>query len=127
MSQKLWEVNHSYYCNLNNYFNNDCGSEFKSWADFLSEMGDADDDYNLLFRFDWKRALDAEGEEKPYVDDNYRSDSLELFYMQQRKGKYTYCTVEVCRADEPAVREFLAKKWSNMQALWLPIAAQVAP
>jgi hypothetical protein len=121
---KLWEVKHSYYCNEGNYYNNDCGSEFKSWADFIDEMGNADLDYNLLFRWDWKVKTDDEtGEEIPFNGDvNYRGEILSLFYMHQRKGRFVYCLVEVCRADEPAVREFLQKHWGYVRRLWAPIA-----
>lgn len=40
----LWEVEHDYYCNDGNYFSNDCGMEFNTWSDFLSEFGDSDFD-----------------------------------------------------------------------------------
>lgn len=26
----LWEVDHPYYCNLGNYFDNNCGNHYKS-------------------------------------------------------------------------------------------------
>ena len=114
----LWEVNHPYYCNLGNYYSNEPGAEFKSWADFLAEYGDADFDYNLLFRFDWK-----EEEDRPHKgDDNYRNGRLEIFWMGQRKGLYNFSIIEVCRADEPAVIEFLKPRWEHMKRLWEPLA-----
>lgn len=113
----LWEVDHAYYCNLGNYFSNDCGSEFRSWAEFMSAEGDADKDYNLLFRWDWE--LD---EGSAYPDDpNYRGGTLSLFYMGQRKGLYRFVTVSVCKADEPAVRAWLQARFDYLVALWAPL------
>lgn len=120
--KKLWEVKHSYYCNEGSYFaNKSVETYFKTLADFLGEMGDADMDYNLLFRWDWEED-DDEGKPNFNGDENYRNGKLKLFYMQQRRGNYTYCIVEVCRADEPDVVAFLKRQWENMQALWAPFA-----
>jgi len=120
-SKHLWEVGHAYYCNEGNYFNNECGHEFKSFADFLEEMGNADKDYNLLFRWDWIENDDEVA--PPYNGDPYyRNGKLKLFYMQQRRGKYTYCIVEVCRADESAVIEFLRPHFEYLCDLWHPLA-----
>ena len=121
----LWEVCHPYYCNEGNYFNNDCGSEFKCWQDFYAEMGDSDMDMNLLFRWDWQEH-DGEGNFTFTGDDNYRNGKLKLFWMGQRKGLYQYHIVDVCRADEPLVREFLQSRWLHLQSLWLPLEAASA-
>lgn len=117
----LWEVDHPYYCNLGNYFNNDCGHTYKSWAEFMEEMGDIDMDYNLLFRFDWKEGEDN-GASTYKGDDYYRNGHLEMFWMGQRKGKYQYSVIDVCRADEPAVLEYLKPRWEYMRALWAPLS-----
>lgn len=122
-SSHLWEAKHSYYCNEGNYFANESvGSEYKSFADFLEEWGGADKDYNLLFRWDW---IENDDEDAPAWngDVNYRNGKLKLFYMGQRKGKFIYSVVEVCRADEPAVIAFLTSHWEHMRALWQPINA----
>ena len=122
MSKKhLWEAEHAYYCNLGNYFNNDCGSEFKSFQDFLAEFGDSDMDYNLLFRWDWKEDDPETGENSFKGDVNYRNGRLELFWMGQRKGLYQYSVVEVCRADEPAVIAFLKPRMAHLLSLWSPL------
>ena len=119
----LWEVDHAYYCNEGNYFNNDCGSDFKSFADYMAEMGEADFDYNLLFRWDWVEE-DDEGEENFDGDVNYRNGKLKLFWMHQRKGRYVYHIVEVCRADEPAVIAYLQPRMNYLLSLWEPLEAQ---
>lgn len=124
----LWEINHPYYCNEGNFFKPAGGEEpsprYKSFADFLEEEGDADLDYNLLFRWDW---VEGEDHELPSFngDTYYRNGLLKLFFMGQRKGLYRWATVEVCRADEPAVIEYLRPRWEHLRSLWEPIA--VAP
>lgn len=117
----LWEVDHAYYCNLGNYYTNDCGTEHKSWADFLADWGDSDKDYNLLFRWDWKEEDSETGEPNYKGDDNYRNGKLEIFWLLQRKGIYQFSTVEVCRADESAVIEFLKPRLAHLMSLWEPL------
>lgn len=110
MRTHLWEVEHSYYCEEGNYFEQGCNTKYDSFADFLEESGYIDLDYNLLFRWDWKK-----GEEEE------EGDTLSLFWMQQRKGKYVSETIKVTEADEPAVRAFLQRAFNHLAALWLPI------
>lgn len=116
----LWDVEHPYYCNQGNYFANDCGQRFGSWGDFASAEGNADLDLNLVFRWDWEVRGDSDSKRDPHPDDNYRADKLLLFYMGQRKGLYRYAVIEVCRADEPAVKAWLAVRWEHMKKLWGP-------
>lgn len=82
----------------------------------------ADDDYNLLYRWDWKipdpSDYEGEGEEMP-------PEQLKLFYMLQRKARPHSVTVNVDRADEPEIREWLKKKWYHLQRLWVPFAPEV--
>lgn len=120
--KRLWEVDHPYYCNLGNYFSNDCGQRFRSWAEFEESSEDEDLDLNLVFRWDWQTRTDDNGDAAPHPDDNYRADSLEIFYIGQRKGIYRFVEVEVCRADEPAVRAWLAKRYEHLKKLWEPLA-----
>lgn len=119
----LWEVDHSYYCNESNYFapgREQPTAHYKSWADFISEEGDSDLDMNLVFRWDWR---EGEGWDlAPYNgDDYYRNGKLLLFIMGQRRGLYRWATIEVCRADEPAVIEYLRPRWERLKDLWEPI------
>lgn len=119
MSKHLWEVDHPYYCNEGNYYaggREQPNTHYKSWADFMSEFGDADFDMNLLFRWDWSE------DETPFNGDaNYRNGELAVFWMGQRKGLYFWSTVEVCRADEPAVIEFLRPRLKHLLKLWEPL------
>ena len=118
MTRHLWEHEHPYHCNLDNYFSNDCAAKFDSWADFYAENKDNDDDYNLLFRFDWYP-------KEHYADDDEpaASDTLELFYVGQRKGLFRSVTVSVKQSDEDAVRAWLVGRWRHLRALWEPLAA----
>lgn len=129
MSKHLWEVDHPYYCTEGGYFHTQAQHktvhEFKSWAEFLEEMGDADLDYNLLFRWDWSETTyDDEGEELPAFngDVNYRNGKLSLFFMYQRKGYHGTSVVEVCRADEPAVIAYLQPRLAYLMRLWEPLS-----
>jgi hypothetical protein len=113
----LWECGHPYYCNQGNYYasgRDQPVTEYKRWADFIAEEADADLDYNLVFRWDWKEDDGFDG------DINYRNGKLFVFFMGQRKGLYRWAEVEVCRADEPAVIEYLKPRWEHMQRLWEP-------
>lgn len=123
----LWEVDHSYYCNEGNYFSSEsvC-SEYKTWQEFLSEFGSADMDYNLLFRWDWTERDDENDEPTFNGDPYYRNGKLKLFWMGQRKGLYQYSIVEVCRADEAAVIEYLQPRLNHLMSLWQPLAAHAA-
>lgn len=122
MSKHLWEAKHSYYCNEGNYFSNESVERtYSSFADFLSKEGDSDMDYNLLFRWDWKEEND-DGESNFNGDVYYRNGELKLFWMGQRKGLYRYSIVDVCRADESAVIEFLKPRMLHLFSLWEPLA-----
>lgn len=115
----LWEIEHPYYCNLNNYFDNGCGNTYESWADFVAEEGDSDPDYNLLFRFDWREA-DPECEHW-----GNEREELQLFWMGQRKGLYRFTQVNVTKADEPAVREWLQGRLNYLMKLWEPLRPEL--
>jgi hypothetical protein len=119
----LWEVDHPYYCNQGNYFatgGQETSTRYKSWAEFFTEEGDCDPDYNLLFRWDWQEGELCDAAEFN-GDVNYRNGVLLLFWMGQRKGLYRWSEVEVCRADEPAVREFLQSRFDYLKRVWEPL------
>lgn len=120
MTEKhLWESNHSYYCTESNYYSNESHTtEFKSFKDFLDEWGDADMDYNLLFRWDWKIDEDISKNE----DENYRSSTLKIYFMMQKKGYINSCFIQVCKNDEKQIKEYLKKSWDHLKELWNPIS-----
>ena len=45
-------VDHDYYASSVNYYSNDAGDDFRTWADFYEEFHDADIDMNLVYRWD---------------------------------------------------------------------------
>lgn len=120
----LWECKHSYYCTEGQYTSSQSDFktiwEFKSWAEFIAEMGNADMDYNMLFRWDWHEGEDYEL--APFNGDvYYRNGKLLLFFMVQRKGFHSCSIVDVCRADEPAVIEYLKPNLEHLMGLWAPL------
>lgn len=117
----LWDVKHRYYCNLGNYFSNDCGYKYKSWAAFIKAEGDSDFDMNLLFRWDWIEQDGESGEPNFNGDVYYRNGEFRIFWIGQRKGLYRYTTIEVCRADEEEVIKFLRPRFKHLKSLWEPL------
>jgi hypothetical protein len=124
-AKHLWECKHAYCCAESNYYAPGREQPFtshKSFADFFAEEGDSDKDYNLLFRWDWEEMDPETGESNYNGDDYYRNGRLLLFFMGQRKGLYRWVEVEVCRADEPMVIEYLTPRLRYLQELWAPLA-----
>lgn len=122
ITKHMWEVKHPHYCNDANYYSNECLFEYKSWSEFLSEMGYADLDCNLFFRWDW-REEDMETGECTFNGDNYyRNGMLKLYIMQQSKGRFMIAHVAVCRTDEYAVKQYLMPRLEYLKSLWEPLS-----
>ena len=121
MSKHLWEVKHPYYANEGNYYSNECHAPYKSWAEFIEAEGDADIDYNLVYRWDWREGEDW-GAGAYTGDDNYRNGLLFVFFIGQRKALARSAEVQVCRADEPAVIEYLKPRLARLMEIWEPLA-----
>ena len=113
---KLYNIQHPYYCSQQNYFASpdECPIlEYESWQEFFDDAGDDDEDMNHVFRWDWEHA----GE---YTE--LKQDELHLFYIGQRKGVFRSVAVKVNKEDEPAIKEWLQKKWAYVKLLWEPFA-----
>lgn len=113
----LWEVEHSYYCNQSNYF--DAGNHYyagyESWQEFQETEGNNDLDLNLVFRWDWtKHDEDLEEGETP-------EQILSIFWVLQRKGIFRCTEVRVTAENEPAVKEWLGKRFQHLMKLWAPM------
>ena len=114
----LWEIDHPYYASQGNYLSNDCHTDYPSWAEFVEAEGDSDLDMNLVYRWDWQvpdpEDYDLPGETLP-------PETLDLFYVGQRKALHRSVSVEVRREDEPAVREWLTVRAEHMRRVWEPL------
>lgn len=82
---------------------------------------------NYLFSFS-DEILEETGATKEEVEaskrefeENSQSDRLMLFFMLQRKSHNISVEVNVTEDDEPAVREWLQKKWEYMKGMWEPL------
>ena len=106
--KKLYECEHDYYCQSENYFSNDTVMKYDSFEEFYEEWGDSDFDYNLLFRWDWK------------IDEETNENELYCHWMQQRKGRYMATITEISIDDEPKVKEFLKERYKHIIELWEP-------
>lgn len=127
-TKHLWEIGHPYYGTAGCYYTPgtqwaEVHQDIDSWADFMGSWGDADEDYNLLYRWDWKKTNPGDYECELEEDPDYElpGDTLELFYMLQRKAKPMSVFVKVTDEDEDAVREFLKGKAAHMRKLWEPL------
>lgn len=126
IKQHLWEVKHPYDCTEGQYTSSQHNFktifEYESFSDFLEEWGNADLDYNLVFRWDWEEATDEDEEPIPFSGDVHeKNGTLKIFFMMQRKGYHSCSLVKVCRADEPAVIEFLTPRMEVLRRLWAPL------
>lgn len=103
----LWEVDHDYYCSDSNYYSRETDQEYDSWSNFFSEWGNADEDMNLVFRWDWN--------ETEY------GDELSIFIIGQRRGLFVPITISVDKSDESAVVEWLKPRFLKLKSLWQPL------
>lgn len=97
--------------------------EHTSWDDFLAEMGDADLDMNLLYRWDWQVPNPADAD--LYEDGEVPTqEHLALFYMQQRKARPVSHLVAVEPEDEARIAPWLKVHADHMRLLWAPFLAE---
>ena len=118
----LWEVDHPYYCNEGNFYERGMHERYGSWDDFIADWGDTDPDMNLVFRWDWKRADPADYEVELEEGKELPPDTLNVYWVLQRKAILRSTECVVTEADEPAVREWLAKRAETVAAIWEPLA-----
>lgn len=115
--EDLKNAKHSYYCNDNNYYSNDSVFTFDTFAEFLDEMGKADMDCNLLFRWDVKAKYCEETE-----DDLEGEYSLFLYWMHQRKGRFVVNIVEnFTQEDVQTFLEYVKPRFEHLKSLWEPL------
>lgn len=106
-------VTHPYYCAPNNYYSNESSETFNTWNDFMNEWGDADEDMNMVFRWD----VSLKDDEKP--SNGYQ---MNVFYMLQRKGNFYPVTINyISEADLPQILEMITKWGEYMKKVWAPV------
>lgn len=103
-------VKHDYYCHESNYYSNDPAQKYDDWESFYSEFGDADLDYNLVFRWDLRKRDNGEF-------------YLEIFFMLQRKGIFKPVWIDSVKEENlPEIISFLSPYWEKLNQLWLPLS-----
>lgn len=109
-------VDHNYYCSTNNFYSNDPGGVWDSWAEFWAEYHDAEPDSNLCFRWDLEKSEDFEDEPTPgtYV--------MQVFFIHQRKGIFAPHVIKgITEEDTPQILEFLERSAKELKSIWQPI------
>lgn len=103
-------VEHDYYCHQSNYYSNDPAQTYDDWESFYSDFGDADLDYNLVFRWDLRKRDNG-------------GFYLEIFFMFQRKGIFKPVLIySVKKENLPEIISFLSQYWEKLNQLWLPLS-----
>lgn len=122
--QHLWDHDHPYYCNEGNYYERGMHDTYSSWAEFYEAWGDADEDYNCVFRWDWKVPDPAD-----YADYDggppVPPQRLFVYWVLQRKAILRSTECVVTADDEPEVRAWLANRAAYMASIWAPLLPQV--
>ena len=124
----LWEAQHPYYATEGNYYSIDCIGRFDSWDEFKRYGSwDSDVDMNLVYRWDWTKPdpdnYKVEIEEDPAFE--MPRDTLNLFFVGQRKAIHRSEHIDITEADEPEVRAWLTVRAETIAAIWAPIALVV--
>ncbi|MEE8113081.1 MAG: hypothetical protein V3T23_01880 [Nitrososphaerales archaeon] len=102
----LWEVDHPYYCETNNWYSNEAHLRYDCWTDFIEDWGELDLDMNHVFRWDWDKERHC----------------LQIFMMLQRKGWFRPIEIfGMIPEDEDSVKEWLSKHWQTILKLWEPL------
>jgi hypothetical protein len=105
----LWEYEHPLYCEQGNYYKSGLHLRHDSWRQFVddTEYVTGDRNANLLFRWDWHQ----DGER----------NSLDLYFILQRKGLNCSHEITVTVDDETEIRAFLEECAETMRATWEPL------
>jgi hypothetical protein len=107
-------ADHPYYCSESNYYSNEAGATWETMTDFLAGFESADEDMNLVFRWDIRQR----------DEDNPGRYYAEVFMMHQRKGIFSPHHIKHINEGEAIrFRAYLEKHWKVMRALWEPLSA----
>lgn len=108
-------VEHDYYCSDSPCHNLGFETDYKNFKDFYNEMGNSDDDMNLVFRFDIKTRDEDE------IDNNTSKYFMEIFMVHQRKGRFVPFFIEnIYETDFELIKEYLERKFNKIKQIWNP-------
>jgi len=109
---------HDYYCSDSSWFNLGFDTNYKTFKDFHAEMGQSDDDMNLVFRFDIKER------EQNEIENETSKYYMEIFMVHQRKGRFVPFFIEnVFEEDFELLKQYLEKKYLKIQQIWSPFSS----
>lgn len=134
--RKLWEIDHPFYVEEGNFYENHCHNTYDSWSSFVNDgIPFIDEDLNFLYRWDWKKMdqsdyflddlVSKESQKqvlKGYGRVSCVPDHLLLFYILPRKPKTISFEIQVEKEDEPVIRDWLKTKWEYMKTMWEPLS-----
>lgn len=106
--KELFELSekHNYYCSDSSYFGLGFETEYKTWNDFIAEMGSSDLDMNLMFRWDISKSDDG-------------LYSMSVFIVHQRKGRFVPFFIEsVDDSDVDSILDLLRVRKNHLNNLW---------
>jgi hypothetical protein len=113
---KLYESNHPYYFSEGNYFDNSCHDIWDDFDHYIGDFGNADIDYNLVIRWDWRNADIWEYEDG--------KDRLMIQMVKQRKAILCSHEIPVTEEDEPRIREYLRNHAERLAENWAPMVLE---
>lgn len=87
----------------------ECHISYGTWGEFFEAEEDNEPNYNLVFRWDWK---------KPETG---VMGTLTVFWVGQRKALLRSTSVAVHPDEEPLVRAFLQPRLDYLMKLWAPL------
>lgn len=102
--KSIFDTEHDYYCSEGPHL-----EEYENLSSFLEEWGDADWDYNLLFRWDLEPSEEEKGK---YV--------FSCFFVMQRKGYLFSTKTLVTKNDEEEILKFINPRAEHIKKLWSP-------
>lgn len=116
----LWEYDHPYY-GADGYSN-----KLESFADLRASVDGADEDMNLVYRFDW------EDDSQPHRDDCFldgedrSGQRLTIHALMPRKSQFITWTCPISHDQEHEVIEWLRgpRIAGHLRKLWAPILGE---
>jgi len=108
-------ITHDYYCSDSSYYGLNFKTHYKTFESFYNEMGQADEDMNLVFRYDIKERSATE------LKEGLSKFYMEVFIVHQRKGRFVPFFIEnIEESDFELINEYLSKKYLKLMNIWKP-------